>query len=167
MLVLSILVVLFCIFFFIGVHSVCFKIVFEMDRDKDVFIKKTKYCWQRNYQTKILCKLSDIKTAYRSPNFWFNKLYLKLEPSHRNILIFWCVDIGRPAGSTPFDGPQEMIPLIKTKEEINSFLHKEEKRNTLVNTPLLKVSLLGFGYSLVVACYIALFIINSNTKIFE
>ena len=140
--------IFFYLFLFIGFRSLCLKIIFELDKNKDTFIKKKKYFWQRQYQEKTLCKLSDIKTAYRSPTLLFNRLYLKLNPPQKNILLFWCYDIGLSG----YFG--EMVPLIHPKDQINNFLQDKNSENISVHIPLLYVSVYAFSVSLILAAYI-------------
>ena len=92
--------------------------VFKMDKRKNCCVLEKKFIWQKKYKTKPLCKLSEVKDAFRKGKVFLSlhyKLCLKLK-SKKDVIIF-SKPIGRYADPSFFD---------ELAIKINHFLHSKE-----------------------------------------
>ena len=152
---MAFLVLSFFLFFILGGYVVFLSpIIFELDRDKDLFSKKTKYFWQKEYRTKFQCPLSDVMNVHHNPVWWFNRLYLMVRSYPSKILLFQCIDLGLWHMGTGD------ISFIETKVKINNFLRHKEEKTAIISFSL---SELG-GYILLfvsmIMCYIIMVIVS-------
>ena len=132
----------------IGIYVLLFSpFVLEMDKEKDICIKKKKYLWQKQYQVKALCKLSEIKNAECFSVFGYNQLYFRLH-NFKKVVVLWCYDLAL-IQQFPFGINRFEMPVV----EINSFL-----RNTKSSSRSLSFSLVEAGLFLVVTALILLFL---------
>ncbi len=116
----------------------------KMNRERNNCTKETKFVWQKEYKSKNLCKLSEVKKAERSSGILspFHVLYLKLR-SGKDIAVFFA-----PQSSRGIDFTYDFVQM---EDKINHFLSNNEKEC------IVKHSLVEFGIICVGASFFALF----------
>ena len=153
---LFIIFLFFLIFFMCGIRIILLSpIIFEMDRDRGTFIKKTKYIWQKDYQTKLCYSLSDILNAHHNPIYVINRLYLKMCSHPEKVLLLRCIDIGL------LHGGYGDISFIETKVKINNFLRHKEERMLTIDFSLSELGGYTLLYASMIMCFIIMVAISS------
>ena len=85
--------------------------ILKIDKRKNCCVKGKKFVWQKKYRSETLCKLSEVKEAFkRRDSFGSHELCLKLK-SDKNIVVF-----SKPSGN---EGASDFDRQVK---EINNFL---------------------------------------------
>ena len=95
--------------------------ILKMDKRKNCCVREKKFIWQKEYKSETLCKLSEVKEAFkRGGSSESYELCLKLK-SGEDIVVF-----SKPSGN---EGASDFDRQVK---EINDFLYGNDEQREIV-----------------------------------